>query len=95
MKLTKVLLQVPYFASTFVILGVFIHPCVSSFLCTDMFLLIRSIVSKKVRSNEQVLLISKTFGKKTESLIIFLLQLLAFTLSITMRSTTTIPYQKV
>ncbi|CAL9176087.1 unnamed protein product, partial [Musa hybrid cultivar] len=32
---------VPYFASTFVILGVFIHPC------------IRSIVSKKVRSNEQ------------------------------------------
>lgn len=40
MKLTKVILQVPYFASTFVILGVFIHPCVSSFLCTDMLLLV-------------------------------------------------------
>ncbi|RWW80500.1 hypothetical protein BHE74_00011142 [Ensete ventricosum] len=68
MKLTKVLLQVPYFASTFVILGVFIHPCVSSFLCTDMFLLIRSIVSKKVRSNEQVLLITHHFSPSALSL---------------------------
>ncbi|XP_065006657.1 uncharacterized protein LOC103984544 isoform X2 [Musa acuminata AAA Group] len=104
--------HVPYFASTFVILGVFIHPC------------IRSIVSKKVRSNEQGMAQGCITGIASFASILsplaftpltalFLSEnapftfkgfsimcagfasLLAFTLSITMMSTTTIPYQKV
>ncbi|THU65700.1 hypothetical protein C4D60_Mb05t06410 [Musa balbisiana] len=104
--------HVPYFASTFVILGVFIHPC------------IRSIVSKKVRSNEQGMAQGCITGIASFATILsplaftpltalFLSEnapftfkgfsimcagfasLLAFILSITMMSTTTIPYQKV